>query len=129
MTRLPALLLALLAASLPAAAAQTLYKSTMPDGKIVYGEKPAPGAKRVDTIEPPPAQTGVTAVTPQEKARLQNPPPGAAPQQSTAAVDDARRQLQKAQAALEAGKEPLPGERLGGGGGGGGRPAPPFVLP
>jgi hypothetical protein len=99
-----------IALSLPAAAA-TLYKSTMPDGRIVYGGEPAPGAKRVDTVEPPPAQTGVTAATPQERARAQTA--GAAARPSSSALDDARRQLQSAEAALEAGKEPLPGERQG----------------
>ena len=104
--------------SAAAAGAQTLYKSTMPDGKVIYSEKPAPGAKRVDTVEPPPARTGTTTITPQEKARAQQTPaPAAAQQQPNAGLDDARRQLQQAQAAREAGKEPLPGERVGTAGG------------
>ena len=103
--------------SAAAAGAQTLYKSTMPDGKVIYSEKPAPGAKRVDTVEPPPARTGTTTITPQEKARAQQAPAPAAAQQPNAALDDARRQLQQAQAARESGKEPLPGERAGTAGG------------
>ncbi|MDB5905707.1 MAG: hypothetical protein JWM26_4585 [Betaproteobacteria bacterium] len=94
-----------------AAAAQTLYKSTMPDGKVTYGEKPVPGAKKVDTIEPPPAKTGVVPIRPEEK-RAQ---PQSAPQQPD--LVQARDNLQKAQAAAEAGKEPLPGERIGTAGG------------
>jgi hypothetical protein len=109
--------LALLAALLPAiaaAAAQPLYKSTMPDGKVVYSEKPVPGAKRVDTVEPPPAKTGTTTVTPGEQARAAKPPE-TAPQQS--ALEDARKQLKQAEAARESGKEPLAGERQGTAGG------------
>jgi hypothetical protein len=101
------------------AGAQVIYKSTMPDGKVVYGEKPAPGARKVDKLEPPPAKSGITAVTPGEKARedqLAKQRPAVAAQQR--AVDDARAQLQKAEAAREAGKEPLPGERIGTAGGG-----------
>ena len=39
------------------AAAQELYKSVMPDGKVVYGEKPEPGAKHVEKLAPPPPKT------------------------------------------------------------------------
>ena len=113
-----AIVIGTLLASLPASAGQTLYKSTMPDGKVVYSEKPVPGAKRVDTIEPPPAKTGVTAVSPGERARAaQAAATAGAPQQSTA-LAHAREALKKAEAAREAGKEPLPGERLGTAGGG-----------
>jgi hypothetical protein len=111
-----ALAVAALLASFMAGAAQTLYKSTMPDGKVVYGETPVPGAKRVDTVAPPPAKTGTATITPQEKARAEQARSSPAPQQS-AALEDARRQLLKAEAARDAGKEPLPGERLGTAGG------------
>lgn len=111
-----AIVIATLLASGGTALAQTLYKSTMPDGKVIYSQKPEPGAKRVDTVEPPPAKTGVTAATPQEKARADQAVKNATAQQSNA-LDDARRQLQKAEAARDTGKEPLPGERLGTAGG------------
>lgn len=118
---IPASLLVLLLAA-SGAQAQTVYKSIMPDGKVIYGEKPVPGAKRVDTIEPPPAKSGMTVVTPQEKARAeqqtqqlnQRAATGAAAQRE---LGDARQKLQQAEAAREAGKEPLPGERLGTAGG------------
>jgi hypothetical protein len=101
--------------------AQTVYKSTMPDGKVVYGEKPAPGAKRIDKIDPPPATTGTTVITPQEKARAEQigrkPAAGSPGQQGNAAAD-ARKQLEQAEAAREAGREPLPSERQGTKGGG-----------
>ena len=104
-----------------AAFAQPVYKSTMPDGKVVYGEKPMTGAKKVDKIDPPPAQTGMSTITPQEKARAQqlSQPPMIAPNTVQGrGLDDARKALQQAEAAREAGKEPLPGERQGLKGGG-----------
>jgi hypothetical protein len=114
-------LLVLLGAS--GAFAQTVYKSTMPDGKVVYGEKPAPGATRVDKMDPPPAKTGVTGLTPEEKARAeqqskQRAATAAAAAQSEQRSDELRKQLQQAEAARDAGKEPLPAERLGIAGGG-----------
>jgi hypothetical protein len=106
-------LFTLLLAGASVAAAQTLYKSTMPDGKVTYGEKPVPGAKKVETLEAPPAKTGVTLVRPEEKRNERALPPAA--QQPE--LPQARQNLQKAQAALEAGKEPLAGERIGTAGG------------
>lgn len=107
----------------PGALAQTVFKSTMPDGKVVYGEKAAPGATKVETIEPPPPKTGVTSITPEEKARAEQLAKDRANAAKTAAagqdkVGEARKQLQQAEAAREAGKEPLPNERQGIAGGG-----------
>ena len=103
--------------------AQGVYKSTMPDGKVVYSEKPAPGATRVDKLEPPPAKTGVTSVTPEEKARADKQSKERAANASAAAQnevrgDELRKQVQQAEAARAAGKEPLPNERQGTVGGG-----------
>ena len=117
-TILKSLAFAALAAA-SAAQAQVVYKSTMPDGKVIYTEKPVPGATRVDTIEPPPAKTGMSSLTPEEKARADE----FAKKRAAAAtkgndLDDARRQLKQAEAARESGKEPLPGERIGTAGGG-----------
>lgn len=112
-----------LSLSASGALAQTVFKSTMPDGKVVYGEKAAPGAAKVETIEPPPPKTGVSGLTPEEKARAEqlardraNAAKAAAAGQDKAA--EARRQLQQAEAARDAGKEPLPNERQGIAGGG-----------
>jgi hypothetical protein len=99
--------------------AQAMYKSTMPDGRTVYGEKPEPGAKRVDKVEAPPPKTGTTVLTPAEKQKLDQRI------QKRTATDEAQKrelenayaELKKAEAALEAGKEPLPGERQGTAGG------------
>lgn len=95
--------------------AQTLYKSTMPDGRIVYGEKPEPGAKRVDTVEPPPGKIGTTVPAPEDKKRVDERvrARAAASEAERRELETAYQQLKEAEAALEAGKEPLPGERIG----------------
>lgn len=102
------------------ASAQVVYKSTMPDGRVLYGEKPDPGAKRVDKIEPPPAKTGTTIITPEELARAENlaRERAAATAARQSDLEAARKQLQQAQAARDAGKDPLPAERIGTAGGG-----------
>lgn len=119
--RITSLALGFLVASM-GAHAQVVFKSTMPDGKVIYGEKPVPGAKTVDTIEPPPATTGTTIITPEEKARVEKmtkerAAANAASAASAAArqleLDEARKQLQQAETARDGGKEPLPGERIG----------------
>jgi hypothetical protein len=120
MTRkLLALLMAFCAAN---AGAQTVYKSIMPDGSVIYGEKPAAGAKKVDTIETPTAKTGTTTITPEEQARAAEsklrPAVPAAPAGRAQEAQDARLALKNAEAAREAGKEPLPGERTSLAGGG-----------
>jgi type IV secretory pathway VirB10-like protein len=115
---LPFALVLVLSAS--GAFAQAMYKSTMPDGKVIYGEKPEPGAKQVEKVTAPPPKSGITVVTPADKAKVDQQV------RQRAATEDAQRreveaatkQLQQAEAALEAGKEPLPGERLGIVGGG-----------
>ena len=113
---LAALLLAVCAAS---AGAQTIYKSNMPDGKVIYGEKPVPGARKVETIETPPAKTGVTAATPQEQARAAELRQRQATRSEPGTQgEDARIALKNAEAAREAGREPLPDERQGLAGGG-----------
>lgn len=102
-----------------AARAQPIYKSTMPDGRVIYGQKPSPGAERVNEIAPPPAQTGTATVTGQETLRLEQRMKARA--QSAGAqseLEDARRQLEQAESGREAAKEPQPGERVGLAGGG-----------
>jgi hypothetical protein len=72
-----ALILPLLfALAAPAAFAQEteIFRSTMPDGRIVYGESPFPGAKSVRKVPSGPRSTGMTYVTPEEKAKGAPPP-------------------------------------------------------
>jgi len=103
--------------------AQPVFKSTMPDGRVVYGEKPAPGASSVETLEPPPAKSGIRGLTPEEKARAaqlerERAAAAAVARRSERELEDARRALQQAEAARDTGQEPLPGERVGIVGGG-----------
>jgi len=97
------------------AAAQDLYKSTMPNGKVVYGEKPEPGAKQVEKLLPPPPQTGTSVLTPAEKKGIDQRVQQRAADETAwkRDLEAAYAQLKKAEAARESGKEPLPGERLG----------------
>ena len=54
----------------PAAfAAEDIYKSVMPDGRVVYGESAFPGAKTVSKVAPPQVAGAIT-VTPAEKQRV-----------------------------------------------------------
>ena len=101
--------------SIAPAWAQVIYKSTMPDGRVIYGEKAAPGAKKVEEIVPQTGKTGVGgAATQGEKQQLQQ-------RENARQKDEARQQeiraaeqvLQEAEAARMAGGEPLPGERQG----------------
>jgi len=98
----------------PAAAAQALYKSIMPDGRIVYGDKPAPGAAKVIESRPDTSKAGLGGTSEREtrvleefqNARIQR-------ERDAERVQAAQKALREAEAAREAGGEPLPGERLG----------------
>jgi len=112
------MLLIVLALAATAAQAQAVFRSVMPDGSIVYGDKPAPGAKEAREVNlPPPNIANPPPAPPKQSA------PAAAPRQPAAdsandQVRSAELDLQKAKAALEAGREPQPGERIGRAGGG-----------
>lgn len=56
--------------------AQEIYRSTMPDGSVRYGESPEYGAKRVKKMPAVPISTGTTIVSPAEKNRRFAPQPG-----------------------------------------------------
>jgi hypothetical protein len=98
--------------------AQTVFKSTMPDGRVVYGAQPAPGAKKVEEIKPKTEDTGVTTVKPgDQKALQQSQAKREQAEQREGLIRDAEKTLRDAEAAQAAGKEPLPGERIGTAGG------------
>jgi hypothetical protein len=119
MKRIELLGLLLFIALLPfPAAAQTLYKSVMPDGRVIYGDKPAPGAAKVEETKPDISKGGIggstqreaEALKEMEKARLKR-------ESGEGLVRAAEQALRNAEAARAAGKEPLPGERTGTAGG------------
>jgi hypothetical protein len=106
------LLLTLLCAfGLPFAHAQDMFRSVMPDGKIVYSDKPAPGAKESKKINLAP----LNIATPQQAPDTVPPPPGTAGPtvDKNAELAAARQRLEAAQKALEAGREQREGDRLG----------------
>jgi hypothetical protein len=100
-------------------AAQTLYKSTLPDGRVVYGDKPDPNAVNVEEKKPDISKRGIGGSTPREvealkgieKARIARENEGNKTRQAEQALKDA-------EAARKAGKEPRPGETTGIAGGG-----------
>ena len=102
------LMLALALATIGAHAQKPVYRSVMPDGKIVYGDKPAPGAQESNQVNLPPPN--IVAPTPRSAA-----PQGATGTAAAASTDvrKAQEALDAARAALESGREPQEGERTG----------------
>ncbi|HSO07686.1 MAG TPA: DUF4124 domain-containing protein [Pelomicrobium sp.] len=103
-----------------AALAQTVYRSTMPDGRVIFGDAPAPGATRVEEVRVQPAPTVAPPATREQVQRAQENAAERTEQRRDAQqrLEEARNELSRAEAALANGTEPLPGERLGTAGGG-----------
>lgn len=99
-------------------AAQTVYKSTMPDGSVVFGDQPQPDAAKVESSTPDTSDTGVQVLQPGAAEELQQME---ATRKQGESSGDGKRQaeeaLRNAEAALANGKDPLPGERIGTAGG------------
>ena len=117
-----AILSALLCAG--AAAQDKIYKVRLPDGRILFTDRPPAGAKILSEQEMPPpspvqpARSGQgDAVTPLQQraadaeARLRER--AAEVDRAFAAVQAAERELEQAKQALEQGQAPLPGEMIG----------------
>ena len=106
------------ALALPAAS-QVLYKSVLPDGRVVYGDKPDPSAVKVEEQKPDISKRGLGGATPREAEALKTMEESRAKRET---ADEKGRSAQDALRAAEqaraAGKEPLPGERTGTAGGG-----------
>ncbi len=104
------------------ALAQTVYKSVMPDGHVVYGHKAAKGAAQVQKLEPARPVVEVEpeaaeALRQREKAQAAEVDKRLAARRT--ARDKADTEVATAQAgldnagkALAAGREPLAGERM-----------------
>jgi len=108
---LSVLLLAGVALTAAAQTPQPVYRSTMPDGRVIYGDKPAPGATQSQQVELPPLTTIPSEMPEGPRARASSS--SEAIDRADAEIVDAKQALDQAKAALEAGREPLPGERLG----------------
>ena len=99
--------------------AQTVYKSTMPDGSVIFGDAPQPGATKVDSSTPDTSDTGVEILQPGAEGELRKME--SARQDGESSNDDRRQaeaNLRKAEEALANGKEPRADERIGTAGGG-----------
>jgi len=112
----------------PLVAFATIYKVRMPDGTILFTDSPPAGAKVLEqreTLPPPPRQPAKAAPRATEKGSSASQESGsAAAADRSQSIDaamteirDAERELTVARRKLEAGREPLPGERLGTAGG------------
>jgi hypothetical protein len=111
-------LLLALALAATTAHAQGVFRSVMPDGKIVYGDKPALGAKESKEVNLPPPNIMAAPPAPA------SPPAGSAEPptlkgDSNADVVAARNKLDAAKKALETGSEQREGDRIGVAKGGG----------
>ena len=97
------------------AGAEQVYKSTMPDGKVIYGPEPASGAKKVEKITTKTQDSGVRISTPEQKRNLDQRQ--AQQQEQTARreaeLGELKRALHSAEAAREAGREPHDGDFIG----------------
>jgi hypothetical protein len=112
---MPLMILLLVAAlAAPAALAQTLYKSTMPDGRVIYGDKPAPGAAKSEEQKPDTSKQGVVPPSAREKATAQSLEKDRLKRDAGAArIAAAEKAVRDAEAAQAAGKEPTAGDRQG----------------
>ena len=109
-TTLDILLLLTLALGATTAQSQAMFRSVMPDGKIVYGDKPAPGAKESKRVNLAP----LNIATPQQAPDTGGAPPGATPAgNSDADLAASRQNLEAAKKALTEGREQREGDRIG----------------
>jgi hypothetical protein len=104
-------------AALAGTAHAQVFRSIMPDGKIVYGSKPEPGAKESKQVDLPPPNIASPppAAAPAKKPAGNAEGPAAKDGKGPGAIDvaAARQKLEAAQKALEDGREPREGERTG----------------
>lgn len=100
-----------------AVAAQTVYRYVTPDGRTIFSDQPVPGAKLQGTVAPPAPPSGPPPTSSDTRRAAPAEPPGEARVQrlrdATAEVEAATQDLSQARLRLDAGKEPLPGERTG----------------
>jgi predicted nucleic acid-binding Zn-ribbon protein len=112
-----------LASAAAGAAAQTLYKHVMPDGRVIYSDVPMKDAKESKTLEPPPPPLEPDRKEAERRASKAKGERDALDKRlkdrsrklddADARVARARQAIVDAEAALERGREPLPGERAG----------------
>ncbi|MDO8437760.1 MAG: DUF4124 domain-containing protein [Nitrosomonadaceae bacterium] len=104
-----------LVAAPDASARATIYKSVMPDGRVIYGEQPQTGARTVEKSVVNVNDTGVQPISREvvEEANQRASRRSQALDEASKEVQAAEVDLRAAESEREAGSEPLPGERLG----------------
>lgn len=112
------ILLATLAFALAAQVASAqIYRSVLPDGSIVYSDKPTPGARDARELELPPPNVAlpgpVSPPAPPAAVGATGATPAASLDAAQNEVIKAGEALDAARAALEAGREPQAGETIG----------------
>src|SRR5262245_22447414 len=106
-------LVAIACVALPAVG-QTFYKSTMPDGRVIFGDKPAPGAAKVEATTVAPPSKGFAPPSSGERETLEKLQANRAKKEAAAErMRTLEKALADAEAELAAGKEPREGERTG----------------
>src|SRR5688500_2863749 len=96
------------------ACAQTLYKSTTPDGRVIYSDKPPADAVKTEKRQMDTSKQGVVPPSDRDKAALKKMQ--SERKAGTSSQDRLRRAeiaLHDAEVAQSMGKEPQAGERLG----------------
>ena len=105
---------ALFAALAYPACAQTLYKSTTPDGRVIYSDKPPADAVKTEKRQMDTSKQGVVPPSDREKAALRKiESERKAGERSQDRLRRAEIALHDAEVAQTMGKEPQPNERLG----------------
>jgi hypothetical protein len=109
--------IALVAATALPALAQTVYRSTLPDGRIIFSDTPRPNAATVETLDQ--SRISISGPSPAGAPATEGGPGGPGGERITS-LGEADTALRAAQAALvqalqkqQEGKTPLPGERTG----------------
>ena len=102
-------LILLFSACCATAQAQAIYRSVMPDGRIIFGDKPAPGARESKEVVLRPSNTA----TPGPTSGGGPTPRQQAIEGATSDVNAAQQNLERARAALEAGRAPKADEMTG----------------
>lgn len=114
------LFLAFMIACADAALAQKIGRYVFPDGRVVYSDQPVPGARLANELAPPPPPAAQPPAKESREGKAAKPAaedPAAARlralDEADAEVRAATESLERARAQLQAGIEPLPGERTG----------------
>jgi hypothetical protein len=109
-----------LALACAAAPAQTIFKYRTPDGRIVYSDKRVPGATLEEEFDRAPAPDPAAAAAQEQAARARAQAVNERAAERVRALDAvtaeiaaATSALERGQQALEAGREPREGERIG----------------